>query len=189
LKTLLIIFSFLISLAVHAQEPVAIDSTAKEEKSFGQKFSEKWKMKPHSPLKATIYSAVLPGAGQVYNHKAWKALIAVGGLGTCIGFIVYNNDQYQYFHSQYIAQVDGDPNTVVTASPTLDLFKTQENYHQLRDISYICLGAVYFLQLIDANVDGHLFYYDVSDDLSLNFHPSLVRTTSTHPAIGLTMKF
>ena len=55
----------------------------------------------HSVKKATIYSAVIPGAGQVYNHLAmrkgkkkafWKVpLIYTGLAGT--GYLVMQNNQ------------------------------------------------------------------------------------------------
>ena len=35
----------------------------------------------------------------------------------------------------------------------------------------ILAGTVYFLQIVDAAVDAHLFHFNVSDDLSINYMP------------------
>ena len=52
--------------------------------------------KPHSPTKATIMSACLPGLGQIYNGKWWKVPIVYAGLGG-LGYLVYSN--YSEFRS------------------------------------------------------------------------------------------
>ena len=39
-------------------------------------------------------------------------------------------------------------------------------------MSYIAIGLVYVLQIVDASVDAHFFRYDVSDDLSIHLRPS-----------------
>ena len=60
-------------------------------------------LKIHSPKKAIIYSAIIPGAGQVYNHIAmpkgkkkafWKVPIIYAGLGAT-GYFLINNQQAQ----------------------------------------------------------------------------------------------
>lgn len=145
-----------------------------------------WRQR-HSPRKASILSAVLPGAGQIYNRKYWKAPIVWGGLAASVYFIRENNSQFQRYKAAYIALVDGDPNTVdefegrYSASQLLDVTDT---YRRWRDMSYIAFGLVYMLNVIDASVDAHFVRFDVSTDLSLRVGPSL--PLAAQGATGLT---
>jgi hypothetical protein len=189
-SALLVLLSFTSALA---QNDNTLDTTSKERSPFVRSFQSRWNMTPHSPLKASIYSAALPGAGQWYNAKAysrkyWKVPIVYIGLGTATGFIISNTKNYRYYKSQYIAQVDGDPNTIVTANPLIDLKTTQEQYHKWLDLSYMSLAIIYFLQIIDANVDGHLFYFDVGNDLGLSFHPSIVNTGRITTGLSISLR-
>jgi len=129
---------------------------------------------PHSPLKATVYSALLPGAGQIYNKKFWKLPIVYGGLGTCIYFIDRNTRKFNTYKNALIAEQDGDPATVnTTGYSAFQLDQLQDTYRNWKDLSWIICAGVYVLQILDANVDAHLFYFDVSKDLSLFVRPSL----------------
>jgi Family of unknown function (DUF5683) len=175
----------LISIAFVAQNPSADSSQFRS--SFRHNLSKKWNMKPHSPLRATAYSAMLPGLGQAYNKKYWKIPIVYAAVGTTVGFIVVNNTNYQYYKKQYIAQVDGDPSTNPEVEAS-NLFEIQEQYHRWRDVSYMCLGAAYVLQLIDANVDGHFFYYDVSKEVRLQWSPLYLGYYQA-PGVGLQLIF
>jgi hypothetical protein len=40
------------------------------------------------------------------------------------------------------------------------------------DISYASIGIIYLLNIVDASVDAHLFTFDVSEDLTLNWQPT-----------------
>lgn len=131
------------------------------------------KAKLHSPKKAAIMSALLPGLGQVYNKKAWKLAIiypAIGGLAYSFG---YNQSRFKYYRDALRIRYDDDPTTI---DPLVlfsdDRIVTMKNYYQrYRDLSVIGFAAVYVLQIIDASVDAHLFYFDVGPDLSMNWRP------------------
>lgn len=144
----------------------------------------------HSPTKATVLSAVLPGAGQLYNRKYWKAPIVWAGLGTCAYFIQENTREYRRYKDAYIAIVDGDPATTdefegrYSASQVLNVTDT---YRRWRDISYIALGAVYLLNVVDASVDAHFVRFDVGPDLSAGLGPSLSTAALGAPGISLTL--
>lgn len=144
----------------------------------------------HSPVKASIFSAVVPGAGQIYNRKYWKAPIVWGGLGLSIYFIQENNSEYQRYKDAYLAMIDNDPNTtdefggIYSPDQLLDVSNT---YRKWRDLSYIALGMVYILNIVDASVDAHFVRFDVSPELSMGIGPSLSLAAQGNAGLSLSL--
>ena len=146
--------------------------------------------KIHSPKRATIYSAILPGLGQAYNKKYWKIPIIYAGFGTIGYFIGWNNGYYSTYKLAYSDLTDTDPATDsyldLDATKYYDLdnptdfnnFKTglskqSDYYRRNRDLLIISMVGFYGLNLIDASVDAHLFDFDISEDLTLNWQPAV----------------
>ena len=148
-----------------------------------------WRQR-HSPTKATVLSAIVPGAGQIYNRKYWKAPIVWAGLGISYLFIQDNQEQYRRYKDAYIAVVDGDPNTVdefngeASSSQLLDLTNT---YQKWRDMSYIAFGLVYVLNIVDASVDANFVRFDVTRDLTVGLGPSLTTASMGAPGLSLAL--
>lgn len=126
----------------------------------------------HDPTTATLRSAILPGLGQAYNEKYWKIPIVYGGLGASAYFIVRNGRRYREFKSALVDRTDPDRSDPYEGVYNRQQLRTlKETYRRWRDLSYISLVAVYVLQVVDANVDAHLYDFDVSEDLSLRMEP------------------
>jgi len=151
---------------------------------------EEYKLeKLHSPRKAWILSAVLPGAGQIYNKKYWKAPIVWGGLALSGYYLSNNLKQLNLYRDAYVAETDGDANTVNdTGFGQTQLLDLIDQYKTWRDWSYIAIGAIYILNIIDANVDAHLFYFDVSDDISMNLAPYFNPLANRSAGVSLMLK-
>jgi uncharacterized protein DUF5683 len=147
----------------------------------------------HSPTKATILSAVLPGAGQVYNKKYWKVPVLYAGFATLGYFIKFNNDEYKTFKEAFIFRVDGDESTTddyVGIYSDQDLERLKDFYRRNRDLSIVGISLLYILNIIDANVDAHLFYFNVSDELTMNWQPGIINTTGNmNPGISIAINF
>ncbi|PSL07931.1 DUF5683 domain-containing protein [Cecembia rubra] len=139
------------------------------------------------PKKATILSAIVPGAGQIYNGKAWKVPILYGGFATNIYFIDFNDRRYKAL-KQALFQLDRqEPNDF----PNLNrdgLVRQVNFWRRNRDLNYFLFIGIYALNIIDAQVDAHLSSFDVSDDLSFRFEPSFETLTAGGSIFGLSMK-
>ena len=132
------------------------------------------------PAKAAIMSACLPGLGQIYNRKWWKVPIVYAGLGG-IGYFSYRNfSEYRsYLHAYEYKTGDLPEGVTLTdyetqlankyAEGQLQTYK--ESYRRNFELFTILTVAWYGLNIIDAVVDGHLYTYDISDDLSLSVDP------------------
>jgi hypothetical protein len=140
--------------------------------------------------KAARYSAILPGAGQVYNHKYWKVPIVIAGFATLYYVADFNNDYYKEFKSAYIYRSDGDPSTTDNyPSLTSDDLRVRKDYYRRnRDLCYVLMGGFYILNIVDAYVDAQLKDFDVSDKLSLKIQPGLL-LSEQHTVGGLKLTF
>ncbi|MCF8331016.1 MAG: hypothetical protein K9H84_01045 [Bacteroidales bacterium] len=128
----------------------------------------------HSPKKAARLSAILPGLGQAYNKKYWKIPVIYAALGTSTYFIINNNREYKKYRNAYIARTDNDSTTVTSLRYTTENIRLRrEYYHRNLEMSVIITAGLYILNIVDAAVDAHLFYFDVSDDLSVRLQPEV----------------
>ena len=174
------------------------------------------KQKEHSPRKAWILSAAIPGLGQVYNQKYWKVPVVYAGFGVLVYFVIFNTNYYKDYKYGLMDFTDTIPGTdsyldlisknldPATFDPVLypdtynpttatwfekQLRNNMKYYRRNRDLSYIGIGLWYILNIIDATVDAHLFDYDIGDDLTLHLEPGLRNSPYSPETIGIKLTF
>ncbi len=124
--------------------------------------------------RASLMSAILPGAGQVYNRKYWKVPVIYAALGGIGYFAMGFNSEYQNYHNELIFRYDHAATGQINSFPeytTANLITLKNQSKKYRDMCFIGMGIFYVLNVIDANVDAHLKKFDVSDNLSLSVVP------------------
>jgi len=152
----------------------------------------------HSPRKATLYSLVCPGLGQIYNRKYWKIPLVYAGFGTMGYFFGANHGEYVKFKNAYNFVASGNTadnkvppvNDYVTRySYNADLLKNGRDYYRRNlELTYILTGVWYVLVAVDAQVDAQFFDFDVSDKITFNVQPYIQSRTKQLPEIaGLTL--
>ena len=139
--------------------------------------------------KATIMSACLPGLGQIYNRKYWKApviYVALGGLGY---WGLSNQKKYKYYSDNLRYANDDDINTTnVTLYSNDQLIAQKRYYRKFRDMSIMLGALVYVINIIDANVDAHLIQFNVNENLSLRPEININDITSKQN-LGLVLNY
>jgi hypothetical protein len=193
------LFSFSSSLAQNKKG--GSDSISYQGKQLPREFFEELErlqpsgIKEHSPRKATMLSAVLPGLGQAYNKKYWKIPIVYAGLGTVAYLVKWNDDRYQLYKRALFAVVDQDENTV-NPLPRLQessLRTGADFYRRNKEFNMIVFVAVYGLNILDAHIDAHLIGFDINEDLALQVKPHIgqndFNAASINAGLSLTLKF
>lgn len=130
----------------------------------------------HSPKLASALSAVIPGAGQIYNKKYWKPPIIYIAGGVTIYLAIDYRKSYLRFKTAYTAITDDDPNTIdeFDGQVPLDEIKYwRDKYRRYMELNIIGTAAIYILNIVDATVDANFYDYDISDDLSLKISPDI----------------
>ncbi|MDA3953947.1 MAG: DUF5683 domain-containing protein [Bacteroidales bacterium] len=140
-----------------------------------------------SPHKAAIYSALIPGLGQIYNKKYWKLPIIYGATGILIYAFDFNNEQYNKYKNAYARMDAGEITIFEGVSDKSRILRAKDDARRNRDLNVISLAAIYLLNVLDATVDAHLFNYEINDDLSLNFQPTIKQSFDYQNSYGLSL--
>lgn len=143
-----------------------------------------------SPIRASLYSAILPGIGQVYNKKYWKVPIVWGLLGTGVGFVLNYDKQYKEFRGYYLDKLYGNEieNPTINNMSARQLATIQDDRKRTRDYAIALTALVYILNILDATVDAHLYGMDKDPDLSLK--PTMIQNpTNMQFAMGFGVSY
>ncbi|PTB91944.1 hypothetical protein C9994_14720 [Marivirga lumbricoides] len=153
------------------------------------------KDKDHSPRLAALYSATIPGLGQFYNEKYWKIPI-VHAMGAFAAWQIKSNHQnYMYYRNALFKLNDLNPDNNDEVPDRLGtpeaVNRRVETYKRDRDYWIILAGLFYVLNIVDATVDAHLREFNINEDLSLNFEPTIQRSSfnGMHAGLSLNLKF
>lgn len=115
-----------------------------------------------SPSLAMLYSAILPGAGQLYTGRYWKIPI-IWGFGIYYGNLwakynkLYLQGMIDYRQSYETGAFAG------TGDPRLK--DIRDFYHDQRDTFIFYFTITYILNIVDAYVGATLFDFDVGEGL------------------------
>lgn len=147
-------------------------------------------IKPHSPTKAAVFSAALPGLGQAYNKKYWKIPVIYAGFSVITYFISSNTKEYRKYKEAYTYVASGDStgidNDYVGRYDEQQLLSAKNFYRRNMELSYIVGVLWYVLNIVDASVDAHFFDYDISEDLSIRIDPIMLHQRNDYrPVSGL----
>lgn len=152
---------------------------------------------PNKPARAAFYSAILPGLGQAYNGRYWKVPIVYGAIGTSVAIYLFNDNQYQDLRDAFRIRLAGGTNdrfSDAQGNPIITnagLERAQRTAQRNKELTLLITAGIYILQIIDANVDGHLDDFSVSRDLS--FTPTILNIehvpSGTNIGISMTYNF
>lgn len=145
--------------------------------------------KPTVPWKAALMSGFVPGLGQLYNRKYWKAPIVWGALGVTGYFLVDQHIQFIKFRDAYRSWVNDSvilPGFEQYSYNPNSLKIQRDNYERTRNILTIVAAVLWTLNIVDAAVDAHLSTFDVGPNLSMRIQPATFNTAFyNQPAIGV----
>ena len=162
----------------------------------------------HSPHLAVMHSLMIPGWGQVYNHRWWKVPVIYGGLGLLVDAIVYNNTYYKEFLAlskyrefgttpqptdKYYAQA-----ILYSQQPSQALYDATDGYRRDRDLCILGFVGAWAINAVDAYIDAKFIHsFTMDNDLTMRISPSIINQTmfaqnlsgSNIPALKVTFTF
>lgn len=144
------------------------------------------RLRPIEPTKSLRWSLV-PGGGQIYNRRYWKAPIVYGAFVGVAAWVDFNTSNYNRLQEAYQLSLLGEVHEFSGTrldSPT-SLRRLRDSYNKRRQTAYAGVLILYAMQSMEAFVDAHLSTFDIREDLELGFRPAVVPLPGNELAAGL----
>ena len=115
-----------------------------------------------SPALATVFSAIVPGSGQIYVERYWTLPLIWGFGYWFVRQYVSTDRKYDEWRTRY-SQTIGS----TAYGPLGDSYSkyVRDFYRDQRDSFAFYLALTYVLNIVDAYVGASLYNFDVSEDL------------------------
>lgn len=164
--------------------------------------------------RAVYGSLILPGLGQLRNaldrnsprQAARKRMniyrgAKIVGIYTAFTMLTIsfqdNNKKYHFFLDEikYRRDNEGKPRDPYYAqSSEAQLLQAKDIYRRNKEVIIVSYFGVYVIGAIDAYVDARLNYFNVDDNLSMRFSPTLINTGeqygfNSYPGVKFSLKF
>lgn len=141
----------------------------------------------HPSKKAMLYSAIVPGGGQIFNHihlpktsrrkwnVYWKVPLIYGAIGGSAFMLFTQQREIGLLREEFNFRRDNP--LIPFQNPDYQNFDSQailqlhNNAQTQRDLFILTTVLAYAINILDASVEAHFINFDVSEDLSLRVQP------------------
>ncbi|GEM_PF-2378204 len=141
------------------------------------------------PKKAGLYSALIPGLGQIYNKQYFRAAAVYVAAGAAVYFFVDNTKNYRAYRKEFAGMSGSNPNFVrqFPQYNETQIAGQRDYYKRYLDLTGLLTGVGYALQVMEALSSAHLKGFDISNDISMRIRPVVVPQGGI--GVGLVMNF
>lgn len=155
----------------------------------------------HPFKKAVLYSAIVPGAGQIYNHihlprtsrrkwnVYWKVPLIYGAMGGSVYMLITNQLEIGKIKNEYNSRttIENYVPQNYTQYDNFALVQLHNATQTQRDLFIMTSVLAHVINILDAAVEAHFINFDVSEDLSLNLYP--IASPQATFGLGLRLNF
>ncbi len=145
-------------------------------------------------------SLMIPGWGQVYNHRWWKVPLIYAGIGLLGDAVVFNQHYYSIFLKEAQLREKGiqtGRRPEYSQVSDADIINATDGYRRNRDLCILGVLGAWGIQMIDAYIDAKFIRsYTMDNNLSFKISPGVVNqpvyafnNSPIIPAIKITFTF
>jgi hypothetical protein len=139
----------------------------------------------HSPHVALMHSLMVPGWGQLYNHRLWKVPLIYGALGSFGYYIIWNNTNYSEFLALAIYREHGaipgpkdkyynEYNLYINV-PSQGIYDQKDYFRRNRDLCILGVVGFWGINVIDAYIDAKFMHsYTMDNNLGMKVSPTFL---------------